>query len=462
MSIMLERKNIWEKATPALKKAVFDFSEGYKKYLNNGKTERECVSYSVTLLREHGFLPLEEKTDLKAGDRVYVLNRNKNVFAAVIGQDSIADGFSLIAAHIDSPRLDLKPQPFYEDQELCLLKTHYYGGIKKYQWTSIPLALHGVVCKKDGSFVDFVIGEEETDPIFTVTDLLPHLAKEQAEKKLGQAITGEALNILIGSIPSDSEDEKEKVKAAVLNIIFEKYDICEDDFVSAEIEAVPAFPAQDLGLDRSMIGGYGQDDRICSYAALESLFALEKVPNKTAVCFLADKEEIGSSGNTGMRSRFFENCIAELCAKTMKESYSDLILRRAFSKTKCLSADVGAAIDPTYPEVSERKNTAFLNHGVFLMKYTGSGGKGGSSDASAEYVAEIRAIFDANEVVWQTGELGKVDMGGGGTVAHYLAAMDMDVIDCGTPILSMHAPFEVASKADLYMTYRAYLAFFQA
>lgn len=461
MNITLERKNIWESSTPELKKAVFVFSDGYKDYLNKGKTERECVLYSVSLLREKGFVPLEEKETLVPGDRVYVLNRNKNVLAAVIGQTPITDGFSLVAAHIDSPRLDLKPQPFYEDQELCLLKTHYYGGIKKYQWTSIPLSLHGVVCKKDGSVVEIVIGEDAADPIFTVTDLLPHLAKEQAEKKLGQAITGEALNILIGSIPTDNDDEKEKVKAAILNIIFEKYGIAEEDFISAEIEAVPAFAAQDLGFDRSMVGGYGQDDRICSYAALKGLFDLDK-PSKTAVCFLADKEEIGSSGNTGMRSRFFENSIAELCAKTNDAPYSDMLLRRSLSKAKCLSADVGAAIDPTYPEVSERKNTAFLNHGVFLMKYTGSGGKSGSSDASAEYVAEIRALFDANEVVWQAGELGKVDMGGGGTVAHYLAAMDMDVIDCGTPILSMHAPFEVASKADLYMTYRAYLAFYQA
>lgn len=461
MSISLERKNIWDDTTLELKKNVFEFSDGYKTYLNKGKTERECVLYSISLLRENGFVPFEEKETLLPGDRVYILNRNKNVLAAVIGQAPITEGFSLIASHIDSPRLDLKPQPFYEDQELCLLKTHYYGGIKKYQWTSIPLALHGVVCKKDGSVVEIVIGEDAEDPIFTVTDLLPHLAKEQAEKKLGQAITGEALNILIGSIPADSEDEKEKVKSAILNIIFEKYGILEEDFISAEIEAVPAFGAQDLGFDRSMVGGYGQDDRICSYAALKSLFDLNK-PSKTAVCFLADKEEIGSSGNTGMRSRFFENCIAELCARTTDEPYSDMLLRRALSKAKCLSADVGAAIDPTYPEVSERKNTAFLNHGVFLMKYTGSGGKSGSSDANAEYVAEIRALFDANKVVWQAGELGKVDMGGGGTVAHYLAAMDMDVIDCGTPILSMHAPFEVASKADLYMTYRAYLAFYQA
>lgn len=462
MSIMLERKNIWEDATPALKKSIFDFSEGYKSYLNQGKTERECVSYSVSLLKEHGFVSLEEKSALVPGDRVYILNRNKNVLAAVIGRQPVSDGFSLIAAHIDSPRLDLKPQPIYEDQELCLLKTHYYGGIKKYQWTSIPLALHGVVCKKDGTSVEITIGESQNDPIFTVTDLLPHLAREQAEKKLGQAIAGEALNVLIGSIPTDVADEKEKVKAAVLNIIFEKYGISEEDFVSAEIEAVPAFSAQDLGLDRSMVGGYGQDDRICSYAALTGLFDLTEIPEKTAVCFLADKEEIGSSGNTGMRSRFFENCIADFCAMTAKEPYSDLMLRRALSRAKCLSADVGAATDPTYPEVSERKNAAFLNHGVFLMKYTGSGGKSGSSDASAEYVAEIRSLFDANGVVWQAGELGKVDMGGGGTVAHYLAAMDMDVIDCGTPILSMHAPFEVASKADLYMTYRAYVTFYQA
>ena len=462
MSITLERKNIWESATAELKESIFSFAEGYKTYLNKGKTERECVSYTVALLEKNGFVSLDSKEKLVPGDRVYTLNRGKNVLAAVIGQNALTDGFSVVAAHIDSPRLDLKPQPFYEDQELCLLKTHYYGGIKKYQWTSIPLALHGVVCKKDGSKVQIVIGEDSSDPIFTVTDLLPHLAREQAEKKLGQAITGEALNILIGSIPTSDEDEKEKVKSAILNLIFEKYGIVEDDFVSAEIEAVPAFVAQDLGLDRSMIGGYGHDDRICSYAGLQGLFDLAEIPQKTAVCCLADKEEIGSAGNTGMRSRFFENCIADLCAKSMDEAYTELALRRALSHAKCISGDVGAAIDPTYPEVSERKNTAFLNHGVFLMKYTGSGGKSGSSDASAEYVAEMRALFDANNVIWQAGELGKVDMGGGGTVAHYLAALNMDVIDCGTPILSMHAPFEVASKAYLYMTYRAYLAFYQA
>lgn len=462
MSIKLERKNVWDGASSELKKEIFDFSEGYKNYLNRGKTERECVSYSVSLLRENGFVSLEEKEKLLPGDRVYVVNRNKNVFAAIIGQKPVCEGFSLIAAHIDSPRLDLKPQPIYEDQELCLLKTHYYGGIKKYQWTSIPLALHGVVCKTDGTTVDVVIGEAPSDPIFTVTDLLPHLAREQSEKKLGQAITGEALNVLIGSIPTEDSEEKEKVKAAILKIIFEKYGITEADFVSAEIEAVPAFSAQDLGLDRSMVGGYGQDDRVCSYAALIGLLDINDAPKKTAICFLADKEEIGSSGNTGMRSRFFENCIAELCALTSAEPYSDLMLRRALRHAKCLSADVGAATDPTYPEVSDRKNAAFMNYGVFLMKYTGSGGKSGSSDADAEFVAKIRALFDTNGVVWQTGELGKVDMGGGGTVAHYLAALDIDVIDCGTPILSMHAPFEVASKADLYMTYRAYSVFYQA
>lgn len=462
MSVKLERKNAWEVADAALRQKIFDFSEGYKAFLNKGKTERECVSYAVSMLRENGFVSLDEKTTLLPGDRVYTVNRKKNVLAAVIGTAPMADGFSLVAAHIDSPRLDLKPQPVYEDQELCLLKTHYYGGIKKYQWTCIPLALHGIVCKTDGSTVEIVIGEDRDDPVFTVTDLLPHLAREQSEKKLGQAINGEALNILIGSIPTDDKDEKEKVKTAILNLIFEKYGITEADFASAEIEAVPAFPAQDLGLDRSLIGGYGQDDRICAYGALLGLLDLETTPTKTAVCFLADKEEIGSAGNTGMRSRFFENTVAAFCAMTSGEGYSDLALRCAFSRGRCLSADVGAAVDPSYAEVNDRKNAAFLNYGVLLMKYTGSGGKSGASDASAEFFAEVRSVFDRENVLWQTGELGKVDAGGGGTIAHYLAAMDLDVIDCGTPLLSMHAPFEVASKADLYMTYRAYLVFYQA
>ena len=461
MNLKMERKNIWETATPELKENIFSFSEGYKEFLNNGKTERECVTYTVSLLRENGFVPLEEKKALVPGDRVYVVNRSKTVMAVIIGQESVCKGLQLVASHIDSPRLDLKPMPIYEDQELCLLKTHYYGGIKKYQWTCIPLSLHGVVCKTDGTTVEIVIGEDDNDPIFTVTDLLPHLAREQAEKKLGQAIAGEALNILIGSIPAEG-DESEKVKEAILKIIFEKYGITEADFASAEIEAVPAFSAQDLGLDRSMVGGYGQDDRICSYAALAALLEMKDTPNKTAVCLLADKEEIGSAGNTGLRSRFFENCIAEICVKSSSEPYNDLMLRNALSASKCISADVGAAVDPTYADVSERKNAAFLNHGVFLMKYTGSGGKSGSSDANAEFVAEVRAAFDKENVVWQTGELGKVDIGGGGTVAQYLAALDIDVIDCGTPILSMHAPFEVSSKADLYMTYRAYSAFYKA
>ena len=461
MSLKLERKNIWETTSSETKDAIFSFSEGYKTFLNKGKTERECVAYSVELLRKNGFVPLDEKEKLTPGDRVYVVNRGKTVLAAVIGSASVCKGAQLVAAHIDSPRLDLKPLPIYEDQELCLLKTHYYGGIKKYQWTSIPLSLHGVVCKTDGTSVEIVIGEDQNDPIFTVTDLLPHLAREQADKKLGQAIAGEALNILFGSIPAESE-ESEKVKDAILQIIFDKYGITESDFASAEIEAVPAFPAQDLGLDRSMVGGYGQDDRICSYAALTALFDVADIPDKTVICLLADKEEIGSAGNTGLRSRFFENCIAELCAKTEAAPYNDLMLRKALRATKCISADVGAAVDPTYAEVSERKNAAFLNHGVFLMKYTGSGGKSGSSDANAEFVAEVRAAFEKENVAWQTGELGKVDIGGGGTVAQYLAALDIDVIDCGTPILSMHAPFEVSSKADLYMTYRAYSAFYKA
>lgn len=462
MSMKQKKKNVWELADAPLREDIFSFSKAYKQFLNKGKTERECIAYAVEKLQNAGFVALEEKKHLIPGDRVYTVNRNKNLLAAVVGNAPMTAGFSLVAAHVDSPRLDLKPQPIYEDQELCFFKTHYYGGIKKYQWTSIPLSLHGVVCKTDGSVVSVAIGEAEDDPVFTVTDLLPHLAREQYEKKLGQAITGEALNLLIGSIPKDDEEETAKVKRAVLDLIFEKYGITEEDFLSAELEAVPAFSAQDLGFDRSMIGAYGHDDRICAFSALQALLDMENIPQKTSVCLWVDKEEIGSAGNTGMRSRFFENTIAQLCLLTEETPYSDMMLRSALRNGKCLSADVGAAVDPGYAEVNDNKNAAYLNHGVLLMKYTGSGGKSGASDANPEFLAEVRAIFDRQNVCWQSGELGKVDAGGGGTIAHFLAAMDMDVVDCGTPLLSMHAPFEVASKADLYMTYRAYYAFYQA
>ena len=448
-------KNIWKDLD---KKEVFSFCDGYIKYLDNSKTERLCESYSKMLSEKEGFKDISEYDTLKAGDKVYFVNRDKSIAFFVIGEEDIEKGINIIASHIDSPRLDLKPNPLYEDMGIGLLKTHYYGGIKKYQWTTIPMSLIGVVIKENGEKININIGEDDNDPVFTITDLLPHLAKDQMAKKAGEVVEGESLNALFGSIATD--EEKDSVKNALLEIIKEKYGFTEDDFISSELELVPNSKARNVGLDMSMIGSYGQDDRVCAYTSLAALLDI-KNPKKTCMCFLADKEEIGSMGVTGTKSRFFENAIAEVIAK-MKPQYNDLMLRKTLSASVCLSADVSAANDPNYKSVCEDKNAAYLGGGLCLVKYTGARGKSSTSDANAEIVARVRGIFNSNNVLWQMAELGKVDQGGGGTVAQYIANLDIDTIDCGVPLFSMHAPFEIASKADVYMAYKGYRAFYEA
>ncbi len=453
-TVLYQRDNVYDTAFRDKQKEIFDFSEDYKAFLDSSKTERLSVQTAVKLAEKAGFSLLEEKTELKTGDKVYTLNRGKGIFLAVIGEESLNEGINLVAAHIDAPRLDLKPNPLYEDMSLALLKTHYYGGIKKYQWPTIPLALYGVVYLADGTKVEIAIGDKPQDPVFYITDLLPHLATEQMGKKLAQGITGESLNLLVGSIPYEDKEAKERVKLNVLKILNESYGICEKDFISAELEVVPAYPARDVGFDRSLISAYGHDDRVCSFTGLRAILDCQN-PKKTAVCMLVDKEEIGSMGNTGMQSRFFEHILGEMCDKTGAS------LRLCMTHSTCLSADVGAANDPTYPTVQEKNNAAVLNGGIMLSKYTGSRGKSGSSDASAELVSKIRRLFDKNGIVWQIAELGKVDEGGGGTVAQFVANLDIDTIDCGVPLLSMHAPYEIAAKADVYMAYLAYKAFLE-
>ncbi len=431
-----------------------EFCEGYKNFLNKSKTERETVKYVVAKATEKGFTEFDRDKKYSAGEKVYYNNRDKSVILAVIGKKSIKEGIRLSAAHIDSPRLDMKQNPLYEDGDIAYFKTHYYGGIKKYQWTAIPLSLHGVVVRKDGSKAEINIGEDDNDPKFVVTDLLPHLAAEQMKRSLADGIRGEELNILIGSRPFKDDETSEKVKLNIMNILFEKYGITESDFLSAELEAVPAFKASDIGFDRSMIGSYGHDDRVCAYPAAEAIFDIDS-PEYTAITVLTDKEEIGSDGNTGLNSSYFKYFVSDL-ANMQGVNYHTVL-----SNTHCLSADVNAAFDPTFPDVSEKRNASFMNKGVVITKYTGSRGKAGTSDASAEYMGKIRRMLDGAEIVWQSGELGKVDAGGGGTVAMYLAALDIDVVDLGVPVLSMHAPFEVVSKLDVYMAYRAFKTFFE-
>ncbi|MBR3268724.1 MAG: aminopeptidase [Oscillospiraceae bacterium] len=428
------------------------FCEDYKKFLDNGKTEREAAAYAASLLKSAGFRLWKSGDPVQAGDKIYSVNRGKAIVAAVIGTDPLETGIRLSAAHIDSPRLDLKQCPLYEDNELALFKTHYYGGIKKYQWTVLPLALHGVIIKKDGSAVHISIGENENEPVFCVTDLLPHLAQEQVKRTLGQGIKGEELNLLIGSRPFRSDEGSELVKLRIMQILHEKYGITEEDFLSAELEAVPAGKSRDLGFDRSMIGGYGHDDRVCAYPALAALLRTEH-PQHTAVAVLTDKEEIGSEGNTGLQSSYFRDFMKDLSAAFGTQAHT------VFANSQCLSADVTAAFDPTFSDVNDRRNCSYLNYGVCMMKFTGARGKSGSSDASAEFVGKMRTLFDNAGVIWQTGELGKVDAGGGGTVAAYLANLNIDTVDLGVPVLSMHAPLEVVSKIDVYMCYAAILAF---
>ena len=452
-------KNAWEKYDDNGIKEIFDFNEGYKNFISKCKTERECVKETIKIVEEKGYRNLDDiiknNETLKSGDKVYANNMNKTIALFIIGEEPIENGMKILGAHIDSPRLDLKQNPLYEDSDLVLLDTHYYGGIKKYQWVTLPLAIHGVVAKKDGSLVEVVIGEDENDPVVGISDLLVHLSQTQMEKRGNKVIEGEDLNVLIGSMPA-KEKEKDAVKENILKILKEKYDIEEDDFLSAELEIVPAGKARDYGIDRSMIMGYGHDDRVCAYTSLMAMLEIEKT-DKTCVCLLVDKEEIGSVGATGMQSRFFENTVAEVMDRVGE--YSDLKLRRALKNSKMLSSDVSAAFDPNYPSVMEKKNAAYFGRGMVFNKYTGARGKSGCNDANAEYMGELRAIMDKDNVSFQTAELGKVDQGGGGTIAYILASYNMQVIDCGVALHNMHAPWEVASKVDIYETMKGYVAF---
>ena len=453
------RENAWKKYDEAGLKEVFEYCEGYKKYISDCKTERECVSESIRIAETYGYRNLEDviknKEPLKSGDKVYANNMGKGIALFLIGEEPMAAGCNILGAHVDSPRLDIKQNPLYEDKEFAMLDTHYYGGIKKYQWVTLPLALHGVVVKKDGTVIELNIGEDDSDPIVGISDLLVHLSADQMSKKASNVIEGEDLNVTIGSMPLDGE-EKDAVKANILKLLKEKYDFEEDDFVSAEIEVVPAGKARDYGLDRSMVAGYGHDDRICAYTSMMAQLETESV-KRTAVTLLVDKEEVGSIGATGQHSRFFENTVAEVMDRLGE--YSELNVRRALKNSKMLSSDVSAAFDPNYAAVNEEKNSAFMGHGLVFNKYTGSRGKGGCNDANAEYMAELRNIMDSENVTFQTAELGKVDQGGGGTIAYILAQYNMEVIDSGIALHNMHAPWEIASKIDIWEATKGYKAF---
>lgn len=453
--LLNQKKNGWDKVDEAVEKAIFDYAEGYKVFLDRGKTERTCVEYTVELAKAAGFVALERGMDLRPGMKVYRVNRGRGINLAVIGSAPLDQGVSIVAAHIDSPRLDLKPTPLYEDSELAFFKTHYYGGIRKYQWVTIPLELRGVVAMKDGSMISVSVGGNPGDPQFTIDDLLPHLGADQAKKPLGEAIPAESLNILVGSRPLKGDDGSDRVKLAVLSLLHERYGITEADFISAEIEAVPAFHATDIGFDRTLIGAYGHDDRVCGYAGLKALLDLNGTPCRTAVCVLADKEEIGSEGVSGMQSAFFDTFVSDLCDS------QNVALKACLEKSFCLSCDVTAAYDPNFAEVYEKNNSAMVNRGIGLCKYTGARGKSGCSDAGAEAVAYIRRLLDDRKILWQMAELGKTDQGGGGTVACYMANRNIDTLDAGVPVLSMHAPFETVSKLDCYMTYAACKAVYE-
>ena len=453
-ALLYDKKNGYDRLIAGELEAMEAYCTGYKQFLDGGKTERECVDRAVALAEKAGFRPYVRGTEVKPGDKVYRVNRGKAVTLAVIGRKSLDQGANIGAAHIDSPRLDLKQNPLYEAEELAYLKTHYYGGLRKYQWVTIPLELHGVVALKGGQTVRVSIGGGEDDPLFTIDDLLPHLGTEQSKKPLGQAIPGESLNILVGSRPLEEDDGKDRVKLAALELLNRKYGITEEDFISAELSAVPAFNARDIGFDRSLIGAYGHDDRVCAYACLAALLQLDG-PEYTAVCMLADKEEIGSEGVTGMKSAAFDTFMEDLCQ-------AQGVARRAcYEKSFCLSADVTAAYDPNFADVYEKRNSAFVNYGMGLCKYTGARGKSGASDASAELVARVRRVLDSANVVWQMAELGKVDAGGGGTVAAYMAERNIDTLDAGVPVLSMHSPFETVGKLDCYMTFKGMKAIFE-
>lgn len=448
-----QRKNGVLKMTEEEIKACDSFCESYKSFLDSAKTEREAAEFASDAAEKAGFKKFERNMRLEPGDKIYCCNRGKAVILAVIGKEPVEKGVHIAAAHIDSPRLDMKQHPLFENEEAAYFKTHYYGGIKKYQWGTIPLSLHGVIIRSDGTSVKVNIGEDESDPVFCVTDLLPHLAQDQMKRSANEILRGEELNILIGSRPFRDDDISEKVKLNIISILNEKYGITEDDFVSAELEAVPAFKAKDIGFDRSMIGAYGHDDRVCAYTAFAALMDGKDIPSKTAVVVLTDKEETGSDGNTGLRSSYLKYFIHDLAECFGEEG------RTVLSRSECLSADVNAAFDPTFPDVLEKRNSSFINYGVCVTKFTGSRGKSGTSDASAEFVGRVRKLLDENKVIWQTGELGKVDLGGGGTVAAYIANLNVDTIDVGVPVLCMHAPFEIVSKVDVFMTYKAFSCF---
>lgn len=454
-----KRKSGWENISEDLESRIFQFADEYMNYLNQAKTEREIVALSEKIARENGFKSLDEYTELHPGDKVYFVNRGKSLYLAVIGSKSMEEGVNIVGAHADSPRLDLKPNPLVQEGEFAYLKTHYYGGIKKYQWTTIPLAIHGVIVKDNGEKITVSLGENENEPVFTITDLLPHLAKEQEQKKLSEAINGENLAIVVGNRPDGEEEKgKDRVKKNILKLLNKKYGITEDDFMSSELEVVPAFKARTLGLDESLVAGYGQDDKVCVYTSLRAILNIEN-PERTAVCLFSDKEEIGSMGNTGMESHVFDTFIAELLNKSRINRPN--LLDKVFCNSRMLSADVDAGSDPLYASVSDPNNAGLIGYGISINKYTGARGKSGSSDANAEYVAFIRRIFNQNDIKYQLAELGKVDIGGGGTIAYILANKGVDVIDCGVPVLSMHAPYEVTSKYDIFSAYMAYTTFFK-
>ena len=453
-----QKKDGWEDLDTNQREEVFNLSKRYMDFLNVAKTEREFIKHARKMADENGYRDIMEFQTLKPGDKIYFVNRDKSMYLAIVGEKSIEEGLHIIGSHVDSPRLDLKPNPLYEDTGLAYFKTHYYGGIKKYQWTTIPLSMHGVIVKANGEKIEINIGDNEEDPIFTITDLLPHLAQDQMDKKLRNGIEGENLNLLIGSIPFDDKKVSEKVKLNILNILNQKYGITETDFNSSEIELVPAFRARSLGFDGSMVAAYGQDDKVCAYTSLQAMMELQNVKN-TAICILSDKEEIGSMGNTGMESHMFDFFISEILNKLGVNRPN--LLDKVFCFSKMLSSDVDAGYDPIYASVSDKYNAGFLGKGIALVKYTGSRGKSGGSDANAEYVAWVRNLLEKNNIKYQLTELGKVDIGGGGTIAYILANKGADVIDCGVPVLSMHAPYEVTSKYDVYSAYKTYKAFWE-
>lgn len=457
--LFFKKKFIWEELNDKEKEEVFAVGDDYKQFIDASKTERLSIREIVRRAEEQGFKPLDQVKEIKPGTKVYLVNKGKSAALAVIGKDKLENGMNIVGSHVDSPRIDIKQNPLYEEHGISLLKTHYYGGIRKYQWVALPLALYGTVVKGNGEVLDIAIGDDDNDPVFYITDLLPHLAKDQDAKKLSEAIEGEGLNIIIGSLPAEGKEDEKKFKLNVLKILKDKYGIVEEDFLTAELEAVPAGRARDVGIDRGMISAYGHDDRVCAYTSLKAVFEVEN-NDRTAVALFADKEEVGSNGNTGMHSEFFNNMVAEMIMLENNGSYSDILLKRSLSNSSMLSSDVAAGVDPTYKDVSEIQNSAIMGQGVAMIKYTGSRGKSGANDANAEYIGKVRKIFNESNIVWQTAELGKVDKGGGGTIAYIMANLNMDVVDIGVPVLSMHAPFEVVSKTDLYMTYKAYNAFY--